>query len=332
MNLRGVVVCLLVMLSIGAAIAEDGEWEEVLIDDAGGAFEGEGDYLSYSGTYGGEFGGEGDYLSYSGTYDGGGVVGDTTFMFNGPGDGPGDIPYGDSQYGDSGFSEYTQYFSMEEPSSSGTAFEAYSVSGQEPSMLYFGGKSVSYSTYKSTYGWANALWIQGSTGWTQYAVCPMGAWLRLLAYNPSGGNTDFYEIYPSGRVLHKSYWFPPGYSRMTFHADEVGRHILLFVSGNQPSNAVIVDVRSGGWPPWPPGPSPSPSYSRVTIKSNWLRGYNVAVDGIHECNDVSDGSLDGMCTFTVSGNQYHNIKISNVGFSKTYYKYFKSGYHYTLTV
>ena len=29
---------------------------------------------------------------------------------------------------------------------------------------------------------------------------------------------------------------------MNFNADQVGRHILLFVVNNQPSNVVIVDV------------------------------------------------------------------------------------------
>jgi hypothetical protein len=29
---------------------------------------------------------------------------------------------------------------------------------------------------------------------------------------------------------------------MNFYADQVGRHVLLFVVNNQPSNVVIVDV------------------------------------------------------------------------------------------
>jgi len=217
------------------------------------------------------------------------------------------------------------------PASGGSGLQQYSVSGREPSTVYFGGQSTSYSTYRSTYGGANSLWILGSWSWTQYARCPLGAYLQLLAYSSSGGSADFYEIYPSGSVDKDTYYFWPGYSRISFHADAVGRHILLFIANNQPSNAIIVDVESGGWPP-SSGPGPAPSYARVTVRSSWLTGYSVNIDGVQEYNDVSDGRLDGIISFTVTGNQYHNVKITSPGYMRSYYRFFRSGYAYTLTM
>lgn len=310
MDIRRTLALLLIVFTLGTATAADGGWEEVYIGDGLGLEE---NYLDYG---------------YELTYEG---DGERFFITSGTGE----VPTGD-QYGDAEFSAYSQYFSMEAPPSTDAQVERYFLT-EEPAALYYSsgpsGQPVTYSTYQSTYRGANSLWIQGPTSWTQYAVCPFGAWLKLLAYTSTGGTSAFYEIYPSNELLYKSYPFYSGYNRLSFRADEVGRHILLFVVNNQPSNVVIVDVRSGIWPPWPPGPTPpSPGYSKVTVKSNWLKGYNVDVDGIYQRNDVSDGSLDGVCTFTVSGDQYHSIKISNVGYIRTYYRYFNSGYHYTLTI
>jgi len=208
-----------------------------------------------------------DYLTYNFDHGDGDLDGSAFYMVSGEGGVP-----DTSQYGGTEVSQYSQYFSMEAPTTGGSGPEKYYVS-EEPSMVYFGGQSVPYSTYQTSYGGSNSLWIQGSMGWTQYVVCPMYAYLSILAHTPGGGSTDFYEIYPDGRVRQDSYWFSPGYNRMIFQADMVGRHILLFVVNNQPSNVVIVDVRSGGW-----SPGPMPGYAKVTVKSSRIRGYNVYVD------------------------------------------------------
>jgi len=245
------------------------------------------------------------------------------------------LPDGDEGYppADQQIDLYSDYYSSEPPSGSGV--ERYSLTGQEPAQLYLGGPSgqtVSFSTYQTTYGSGNSLWIQGANSWTQYAVCPLGSYLRLLAYTSSGGMAEFFEIYPSNRLLYRSYSFYPGYSRLTFHGDEIGRHVLLFLVNNQPSNAVSVDVTAGGWPSGPVVPGPGFNMARVTVRSSWLKGFNVVVDGSSTYNDVSDGSLDGVATFVVSGNSYHNIRVSSVGYSYLFTKYFRSGYAYTLSI
>ncbi|MHC1630713.1 MAG: hypothetical protein ACXQT4_00165 [Methanotrichaceae archaeon] len=306
LNLRGVVILFMVLLLLGVAAADDEEWNVAPLSDTS---EGNADYP---------------------TFGSGNTDESALFMTSGPVEG-----FDSTQGGSGELSQYSQYFSMEAPTSGGEV-ERYYISGHEPSRIYTGGQSrqtLAYSTYQSMYGGANALWIQGATSWAQYIACPLNAYLQLLAYSSSGGTADFYEIYPDNRVLYKSYRFYPGYSRLTFHADTVGRHILLFVANNQPSNVAIVDVMSGIWPPWPSGLGPMPGYAEITIKSNWLRGYSVTVDGSYKGTDgQGSDAWDGIYSFIVAGNQYHNIRIASGGYTNIKGRTFNSGYHYTLNI
>jgi len=236
-------------------------------------------------------------------------------------------------YGATEFSLYSDYFSMDAPAAGGTV-AWYSISGQEPTALYTGGpsgRSFTYSEYQSTYGGLNALWIQGSTSWTRYVVCPVGAYLRLLAYSSGRGLADFYEIDPGGRLSRDSYRFDPGYNRLaTFHADEVGRHVLLFVVDNRPSNVVIVDVRKGVWPP---SPTPPSGYATVILRASKLRGYSVFVDGSYVGADGESGDLqDGIYRLTLPGDRYRTITITCMRRTYTERGTFLSGYSYALSI
>lgn len=294
MSYKEALISLLLILSIGSAA---GQWTEEKMTDLGG----EGVGLGYEMAYAG--GETPDALMRS-------IVG----------------PDSSGATGTAGLAE--AYYSTEPPAFGDV--QQYSISGHEPSTVYFGGQATSYSAFSSGYFGTNSLWIMGSWSWTQYAYCPLGAYLQLLAYSSSGGSADFYEIYESGRVDKDTYRFWPGYSRISFYADEPGRHVLLTVVNNQPSNAVIIDVGSGSWPPGPV-PGPIPSYARVTVRSS-RTGFTVNVDGVQEYRDASDGRLDGVVSFTVPGDQYHNIKITSPGYMRSYYRFFRSGYAYTLTV
>jgi hypothetical protein len=248
-------------------------------------------------------------------------------------------PPEDFEYASADAAEFTDFFTMEAPAIGGEV-ESYNPAGREPTSVYVGDRSTSYYAYQSSYMGTNALWVMGSSSWAQRVVCPLGAYLSLLAYSSSGGRADFYEIYPSGRLLYKSYSFYPGYSRIIFEADEVGRHIMVFVLNNQPSNVVIVDVSGGGWPPSPtpgpgPGPAPWPSTgsARVILSSDWLRGYSVLVDGSYVGGDGQGGDpLDGTYSLTVAGNQYHTLEISSGGQTYSEQGTFLSGYTYRLSM
>jgi hypothetical protein len=299
LTVKDALISLLLLLSIGLAA---GQWTEELMTDFEGEELGPGFDLAY---------GEGEM---PGTVMRSIVLGPDSSGPTGP-----SAP--------SGLAE--AYYSMEQPAFG--EIQQYSLSGREPSTVYFGGEATSYSAFRTGYFGTNALWIMGTWSWTQYAYCPLGAWMQLLAYSSTGGSAEFYEIYPSGRVDKKTYRLWPGYTRIAFHGDEPGRHILLFVVNNQPSNPVIIDVGTGAWPPGPV-PGPIPPYSRVTVRSSWLTGFTVNVDGVQEYRDISDGRLDGVVSFTVPGDQYHSIRITSPGYLRSYYRFFRSGYSYTLTV
>jgi hypothetical protein len=104
--------------------------------------------------------------------------------------------------------------------------------------------AVPYSQFQSyaTYTGGYSLWIQGSTSWTQYAQVPQGSSLSLLATSSTGGNGYLYEIAPDGKLTKNSFYFYPGNNHIGFFADKTGQHILLFVIGNQVSNAIVIDV------------------------------------------------------------------------------------------
>lgn len=247
----------------------------------------------------------------------------------------GEVPEEATWPSTSEFSWYSKYFSMTSPG--GMEVERYFVSGAPE--IYAGGpggQPLASSTYQLAYAGANGLWILGASSWTGYAIVPEGAYLKLLAYSSGGGWADFYEITPANRMVQRRYSLYPGYSQLTFRADEVGRYVMLFSVDNKMSNAVVVDVRSGTWPVSPPGPGPqTPSYgsARATLKSTNLKGYSVYVDGSYVGADGRGGDLrDGIYAINVAGNQRHSIKVYGSGLTCTSNEYYESGRSYTIDV
>ncbi len=116
------------------------------------------------------------------------------------------------------------------------------LNGNEPTYLIINGQSRPYDPY---YVPANSFWIQGRTSWTQYIKCPMNARFSMIALS-QGGQATVVERYPDGYQSVQQYVFYPGYTRLVFIADSVGRHTLTFYTGNQPSNQVNVDVLGYG--------------------------------------------------------------------------------------
>jgi hypothetical protein len=232
--------------------------------------------------------------------------------------------------------QYSEYYKITQGSvqsqspTTPTSPTKYEVKGHEPKALYFTSqqKSIPYSqyqTYATTMGMTNSLWIQGTNSWTQYAAVPQGAGLSMIATSPVGGNAYFYEIYPDGSTDINNYYFYPT-SLISFFADEIGRHILLFIIDNQPSNAVIIDV--AGYQPI----APVYGVSSITLASYWLSGYEVYVDGNYMATDGLNEPMDGTVTITVPGDMYHTIAVSSPEFSYSNYKYFKSNWAYTLSI
>jgi hypothetical protein len=145
--------------------------------------------------------------------------------------------------------KFSQYFSINKGSASKRHIEApkkHEIRNEIPKTVYFGNQmqAIPYTQYKSypTYTGGNSLWIQGVTSWTQYAQVPQGSSLSLLATSAIGGNGYLSETDPSGITSTNGYYFFPGNSQISFYADTVGQHILLFIINGQVSNSVVINV------------------------------------------------------------------------------------------
>ncbi|HPT18702.1 MAG TPA: hypothetical protein PLJ25_01460 [Methanothrix sp.] len=121
---------------------------------------------------------------------------------------------------------------------------SYNINNTPYGVYYGNGQGLPYSQYKSASNRGNELWIQGATNWTEYAVIPVGAMLQLIAGVPAGGSGGFYETLQTDSVSteYRTAALNSGYNTMNFQADRIGRYMLYFVVGSQPSNVIVVDV------------------------------------------------------------------------------------------
>lgn len=227
------------------------------------------------------------------------------------------------------FSSYYRMDSTQSATSPLTSPAEIDSDDAMPQTLYFGSsqKAVPYSQYQSyaLSSGTNSLWISGTSSWTQYAVAPLGSRLDLIASSPSGGYGYLYEIYPDASLDKNTYTFYP-YNRIGFYADRLGEHQLFFNIAGQPSNIIVINVV-----PYQPQVEPTYDYAAVTVRSTWLRGYNLYVDGSYRATEGMTGEPDGTVTINVPGGQYHNIAIDGgITFSEN--KYFQSGYAYQLNL
>ena len=170
----------------------------------------------------------------------------------------------------------------------------FDVTHKTPSKIYFGsGTGITYTQYKSfvssTKG--NELWIQKGADWSQYAIVPAGTALQLIAFSAAGGQADYFDTLQtdSASITSKRVNFYPGYNSMTFVADKVGRHILLFVLNNQPSNAVVVDVISEAPPALPAAQTavPTPIVGPTTTTYS---GQSTVTGSVSQTTQTSGGS------------------------------------------
>jgi len=220
------------------------------------------------------------------------------------------------------------YVSEEGPASDSApdALMSYDIERNQPQAVYFGTEGMSFTSYRTMISGANTLWIADGGTWRQYTTCPLGGSVSLVATTPYAGPGELIEIYPRGSTDTKRYWFNT-YSYLSFYGDTPGRHILLFVKDNLPSNAVIIDVGGGGYIP----PS-SGGLALITVTSGMLRGFDVVVDDTYRYRDVDDGSIDGTISFTVLGNMNHKIAVSKGGYRYIQTRYFVAGRSYTLRI
>lgn len=142
---------------------------------------------------------------------------------------------------------------------------SYSLTYSTPN--YYQIYSMPYSQYQSnyaSYSGSTSLWIQGTSGLTQFVTVPLGAVLSLVAMSPTGGNGYLYEMAPGGKLNVHNYYFNQ-YNQMDFYADTVGQHILLIVVNDRASNSIIINV-VGSSSPYSMPSYQTPTYQQQTYQ------------------------------------------------------------------
>jgi len=217
----------------------------------------------------------------------------------------------------------------------------FNLSANQPSYLRIGPRDVPFSEYASAVR-SSDLWIVNGSIWCQYVTVPQGEELHLVAYSATSGAADLYLVsYAASRIDHRSYTLQPGYHSLPMKALSEGRMMLILAMNNQPGNALIIDVlpRPPGGPQGPVDVTTLlPGRALVIIRSESFRGYDVYVDGTFMSSDISDGVLDGVASFTLSGDKTHSIVISrrdsqgNIINRSEHTKSFKRDTAYTLDI
>jgi len=172
------------------------------------------------------------------------------------------------------------------PTSQQQVLNAYNLNAEQPSAVYYGGRSISWNTFSSSYlGSAPGFWLDTAGGWSWYAMLPLGGWMRELMYIPSSGPLRVYEIYPSGMTATYNLGTArSGFNYVWFNGDTTGRHISIFTVNGVASNAVIVDVvTSQYYPVENPTYVPIYTYPYNTYPSSYYYGYGFS-------SEVSTGS------------------------------------------
>jgi hypothetical protein len=219
-------------------------------------------------------------------------------------------------------------------------FQSFNISLQEPRCVMLRGKNIPFPEFESGIR-SNELWIDVGGNWSQYGTSTLGEELQIVAYAPDGGTADLYAIsYTNSRIKHSQRELLPGYYSISLPIAEAGRVMLLFMTGSQPSNALILDASS---PPEAKAGSIdiekfSPGYARINVTSDWLTAYDIYVDGVFRRNDGGDGTVDGKASLLIGGDSIHSVIIQRKegpGWSQyrsEHTKVFKSGYTYTLKI
>jgi hypothetical protein len=135
---------------------------------------------------------------------------------------------------------------------------------------------------------------------------------------------------------------------INFYADAVGQHVLLFAIDYSISNAVAINVVSYTPSYTPPYQSPYPQGiylspgstpisttgdSQATIVSQGMRGYQVYLDGNYIGTEGTGiDPLDGRFSFSVVGNQNHDVRVTDGQFNYQKTIFFDRGGTKTINV
>lgn len=175
------------------------------------------------------------------------------------------------------------------------------------------------------------------------AGCRLYGWLPMWLQTFSTDPIWFYEWYPRSRLSVNYLGYASiGWQKKWFNGDAPGWHILQFYSRGW-SNYIYIYVygkSSGQWTDLGPyagsAPTSEPSYkgtSSVTMRSSWLSGYEVYLDGTYIGTEGTGSDiLDGVYSFKVLGDMWHTIVLMKNGQSYPESGTFLSGASYRFTI
>lgn len=218
---------------------------------------------------------------------------------------------------------------------------AFNLSGNEPASLQIGSHFLNFSEYAPS-PFSCQLWMRKDVQWSRYLKAYQGEDVDIILYMPEYGNVDFYLIsYANGSQNHWSFKLLEGYHLLRLTAEVEGRYFIIAMTGNEPGNALILDLVSR---PIIASISPldvgtiSIGKAMVTVKSQRMRGYDVYLDGVFYSSDIGDGSIDGIAIFTVGADKTHTIAVfqrdiqGNIVNKSEHTKSFKRDVAYTLLI
>ena len=168
-------------------------------------------------------------------------------------------------------------------------------------------------------------------------ACRLFGWQPMWLQTSSSGPVWFYEWYPSGELRVKYLGYSSaGWNKKWFNGDVPGWHILQYYC-NGWSNYIYIYVYGQVPDAWkdqdPYVPAPASGTSSVTLRSSWLSGYDIYLDGAYVGTEGFGRDLsDGIYRFTVPGDMWHTIVITKDG--KSYWETgtFLSGVAYRFTI
>ena len=137
-----------------------------------------------------------------------------------------------------------EYYMQAPPAAQQNELLAYNIQTAPPTAVYYSGTFMPWTSFYQVFS-ANspALWITTSAGWSWYATCPLGGWVRELTYVSAAGTMKLYELNPDGTTEYSSHgWTSAGYKYIWFYADRPGRHVVMTTISDNPSNYVTIDV------------------------------------------------------------------------------------------
>ncbi|MDD1759881.1 MAG: hypothetical protein LUQ44_04685, partial [Methanothrix sp.] len=196
----------------------------------------------------------------------------------------------------------------------------FHLSGNKPRNVIMAGTRYNYSDIfpssccPSLDNSSPQLWIQEDESWMQYRQMAAGENVDLIAHAPQDGSADLYLIsYADSKIAHWSIKsLSSYYHRLRLVPEETGRQFLILTQGDSPSSALILDVL----PRSPDAAAASLDVEEVrlgealiTVKSERMRGFDVLVNGVFFSSDESDGSLDGVASFTIGAGKTQTITV-----------------------